>query len=183
MRVISKRVQTPSIYQLKITLEGVRPPIWRRVLVPAGIRLDALHTVIQAVMDWTDSHMHEFVKGGNRWTLPNADEDAYSEKLDERKFRLHELLSRVGESLLYVYDFGDDWRHKVVLEKILPQDGKPQRPFCVGGKRTAPPEDCGGIHGFVNMEPDEEYEEGLEFSVAGVDAALAHQVWPAGSMG
>jgi hypothetical protein len=169
------------VYQLKITLEGVRPPIWRQVLVPGSIRLDAFHTVIQIAMGWTDSHLHEFVKSGNKWTLLDLEEDAYSKKLDERAFRLHELLVRVGDRLQYVYDFGDDWKHKVVLEKILPEDGSPKRPICVGGKRTGPPEDCGGIYGFVELEQDEDDE--YEFSVRAVDALLAQEKWPADLMG
>ena len=183
MRDDAKKARTSGIYQLKITLEGVRPPIWRRVLAPGGIRLDALHTVIQIAMGWTDSHPHKFVKGGNQWALPHGGEDVYSEKLDEREFQLHELLTRAGESLLYVYDFGDDWRHKVVLEKILTDSEGPRRPTCVGGKRTGPPEDIGGIYGFVEMAADEGYDdEGYEFSVAGVDAALEREEWPADSM-
>ena len=184
MRVVSNKAKTSAIYQLKITLEGVRPPIWRRVLAPGGIRLDALHTVIQIAMGWTDSHLHQFARGGNRWSLPDPDGDSYSRDLDEREFQLHELLTSVGESLLYVYDFGDDWRHKVVLEKILADSEGPRRPTCVGGKRTGPPEDSGGIYGFVEMAADEGYDdEGYEFSVAGVDAALEREDWPAGSMG
>lgn len=184
MRDDAKKARTSGIYQLKITLEGVRPPIWRRVLAPGGIRLDALHTVIQIAMGWTDSHPHEFVKGRNTWALPEEDGSSYSESLDERKFQLQELLVRVGESVLYVYDFGDDWRHKVVLEKILADSEGPRRPTCVGGKRTGPPEDSGGIYGFVEMAADEGYDdEGYEFSVAGVDAALEREDWPAGSMG
>ena len=181
MPIPAKRTKTAATYQLKITLEGVRPPIWRRVLVPGGIRLDALHTVLQIAMGWTDSHLHEFIKGGNKWTLLDLEEDAYSKKLDERAFRLHELLTRAGDKMQYVYDFGDDWKHKVVLEKILPEGGGPSRPSCVDGKRTGPPEDCGGVYGFVEMEQDEEDE--YEFSVGAVDALLAQEKWPADSMG
>lgn len=181
MRLPANRTKTAAIYQLKITLEGVRPPIWRRVLVPGRIRLDALHTVIQIAMGWTDSHLHQFIKDGNKWTLLDLEEDAYSKKLDERAFRLHELLIRAGDKLQYVYDFGDDWKHKVALEKILPEGSGPGRPSCVGGKRTGPPEDSGGIYGFVEMEQDEEDE--YEFSVGAVDALLAQEKWPADSMG
>jgi hypothetical protein len=182
MRLPANRTKTAAIYELKITLEGVRPSIWRRVRVPAGIRLGDFHTVIQIAMGWTDSHLHEFIKDGNKWTLLDSEEDAYSKKLDERAFRLHELLIRAGDKLQYVYDFGDDWKHKVVLEKILPESGGPQRPSCVGGKRTGPPEDCGGIYGFVEMEAEEEEEE-YAFSVGAVDALLAQERWPADSMG
>ena len=183
MGVDSKKAKTSAIYQLKITLEGVRPPIWRRVLAPGGMRLDDLHRVIQIAMGWTDSHPHEFMKGRNTWALPDEDGYSDSESLDERNFQVRELLVRAGDSLRYVYDLGDNWRHKVVLEKILPDSEGPRRPVCVDGKRTGPPEDCGGIYGFVEMDTGEEYaDEMYAFTVSGVDAELAQEVWTAESM-
>ena len=158
------------MYQLKISLEGARPPNWRRVLVPAGIRLDALHTVIQIAMGWDDSRPHRFVMDGNRWSLPDPDGDRYAKELDERRFRLHEILTRVGGNLRYVNDIGDEWRHKVVLEKILSEGGGRRRPTCVGGK-------------FPGPQDDDEFEDGYAFTMAGVDALLAQEKWPADSMG
>ena len=177
MRLVSRQTKSSAVYQLKISLTGTRPPCWRRVLVPGGIRLDALHTVIQIVMGWDDSHLHRFAMDGNRWSLPDPDPDEarYSKELDERAFRLHEVLTRVGASLEYLYDFGDEWRHKVALEKILPAAGGPRRPTCVGGSKPVPPED--------DDDDEEEYEGGYTYTVAGVDALLAQEKWSADSMG
>jgi len=168
MPVVSKSPKSPTIYQLKISLEGARPLNWRRVLVPAGIRLDALHTVIQISMGWDDSNPHWFAMNGNHWSVPDPAGDRFSKELDERKFRLHELLARVGESLRYVYEDGDDLRHKVVLEKISPETGGLRRPSCLAGSNPAP--------------PDEDDGDGYRITVAGVDAALAEEKWPVNSM-
>ncbi len=157
-------------YQLKITLQGARPPVWRRVLVPNTIRMDALHTVIQIAMGWTDSHLHSFTKGGNCWTVPDPDAYTVSLDLDERKYRLKEVLKKTGDSLLYVYDFGDNWRHKVVLEAILP-DSKNTLPTCTAGKGACPMEDSRGY------EPEEDDEPAPPFSVTEADATLANERW------
>jgi hypothetical protein len=160
-------------YQLKIALQGMRPPVWRRVLVPETIRMDALHTVIQIAMGWTDSHLHSFTKDGNCWTVPDPDAYAVSLDLDERKFRLPEVLKKTSDSLLYVYDFGDDWRHKVTLEKVVP--GPLVAPTCIGGKGGCPMEDSGGF------DPEFEDEDAEDFSVAATAAALQSERWPHGA--
>ena len=108
------------VYQLKITLTGIRPPIWRRVLVPGRIRLCALHDVFQTAMGWSNSHLHLFEKGKREWSVPEWDEFGELNLLDEKDTRLDELLLKPRDSLSYVYDWGDDWRHRVILEKIGP---------------------------------------------------------------
>ncbi|MCC5831104.1 MAG: plasmid pRiA4b ORF-3 family protein [Phycisphaeraceae bacterium] len=50
-----------AIYRLRISLRDSKPPIWRRVAVPANITLGQLHEVIQIAMGWTDSHLHRFM--------------------------------------------------------------------------------------------------------------------------
>jgi hypothetical protein len=139
-----------SIYQIKVTLQGVRPPIWRRLEVSSDIKLARLHDAIQAAMGWTDSHLHEFDASGDRFGVP---EGAYDEVEDERKVSLDELLANPKDRLKYLYDFGDGWEHTVTLEKILPLPrGKKQpRPRCTGGRRSCPPEDCGGPWGYRSM--------------------------------
>lgn len=165
-------------FQLKITLQGARPPIWRRVLVPDTIRMDALHTVIQIAMGWTDSHLHSFTKGGNCWTVPDPEDDAVSLDLDERKFRLNEVFEKTGESLVYVYDFGLDWRHKVTLEKRLPN--KILLPTCLAGKGECPMEDGGAFDDVFEDDFDFGAVEG--FTVEAAAALLEEEQWPPGSM-
>lgn len=136
-----------SIYQLKITLRGIRPPIWRRLLVASTVNLEDAHVILQIAMGWTDSHMHEFAKGNDRYGV--ADEDFPSDSHDEANYRLDQILKTEKEKLIYTYDFGDSWSHEVVLEKILPFKAGVVLPVCLKGSRACPPEDIGGIMGYA----------------------------------
>ncbi len=159
--------QLRSIYQLKVSLEGTKPPIWRRLLVGSDIKLDTLHLALQIAMGWTDTHLHQFVKNSHElYALPSDDYDMGDIKLlDERKFRLSHLLKAEQDRLIYEYDFGDGWTHKIILEKILPFDAQKKLPYCAAGKRACPPENCGGIWGYADLleilsNPEhEEYED------------------------
>jgi len=136
----------PSSYQLKITLLGIGPPIWRRIQVPSTLKLGHLHQAIQVVMGWTDSHLHEFEQDGECWGVPEHIED--DDVTDESRVPLGKVLRAEGDSMVYIYDFGDDWRHRVALEKIVPLDAAPATPVCLAGKRRSPPEDVGGPYGY-----------------------------------
>ncbi len=141
--------QSRTIYQIKISLIGVKPPIWRTVLVPGDLGLGAFHEVIQVAMGWTDSHLHQFIANKKFYGVP--DDDFELEMEDETKYKLAQLLKKEKDSIIYEYDFGDSWEHKILLEKILPDDGKTVLPVCIKGKRACPPEDCGGIWGFEEL--------------------------------
>ena len=164
---------TKHIYQIKITLIGAKPPIWRTVLVPDNIGLGAFHDVIQIVMGWTDSHFHQFIANNVFYGVP--DEDFEMEVEDETKYKLSQLLEKEKESLIYEYDFGDSWEHEVLLEKILPFDSKAILPVCIKGKRACPPEDCGGVFGYVDLlqtisnPKHPEHEDMLEWLGEGFD--------------
>jgi hypothetical protein len=106
------------MFTLKVTLEGIRPPIWRRFVVPAGFSLSQLHRVLQIVMGWTDSHLHQFERGHTIYGLPDPDFGGQHE--DERRTRLDAVLERKADWMTYEYDFGDSWTHRVVLEKVEP---------------------------------------------------------------
>ncbi len=157
------RVQAGPVYQLKVTLRGSRPPIWRRVLVPGRYTLGDLHWVIQFVMGWTNSHLHHFDVFGTYYSLPmpySGWEDA--EEQDARKVRLAEIAPQAKTKFRYEYDFGDSWDHDVLVEKILPPDPKLKHPVCLAGKRACPPEDVGGVWGyaeFLEAIADPEHEE------------------------
>lgn len=182
-----------TTYLLRVVLKGPKPPIWRRFQVSPSMRLSRLHDVLQVVMGWEDSHLHMFTKGRKVFMLPNpwmddADPFGGPRYLDERKYRIRQLLTREKDWIEYQYDFGDSWDHRITLQKILPRDPAVRLPVCVSGKRTCPLEDCGGIWGFYNLlailaDPDhEEYEEMAEwvdpdfdpeaFSVADVNNKL-----------
>lgn len=161
-----------EIYQIKVSLKGIRPPIWRRFLVLSNIKLDEFHDVLQCVMGWTDSHLHAFVTKDSIYSLPEPDAD-YAK--DETKVKLCSLLRLPGDKLRYDYDFGDNWEHDVLLEKILPFTPQQALPYCLKGKRACPPEDCGGIWGYPAMleiiiNPEhEEYQDLIDWLPEGFD--------------
>jgi len=132
------------VYQLKVTLRDISPPIWRRILVPHDIRLDQLHQVLQVVMGWTDSHLHEFIIDGVTYGDTSVDMEMSEDMENERSFRLHRVVPREKGKSGYVYDFGDYWEHEILVEKILPVETGTHYPVCITGKRACPPEDCGG---------------------------------------
>ena len=167
--------KTP-VYQLEITLLSVEPLIWRRIQVPSTIPLCCLHDALQAVFGWTDSHLHQFGKDGKHWGVPETDEFGDLELLDESKVPVSRVLKAEGDSMIYVYDFGDNWRHQVVLEKIVPADA-PTKPVCLGGERRCPPEDVGGPSGYqeflgVIFEPGHEEFIDLTRSVIGLQDCI-----------
>jgi hypothetical protein len=156
----------PPIYQLKITLLNIEPPIWRRMQVPSSIRLCCLHSTLQVVMGWTDSHLHQFEKDGKCWGVQEHDEFGELELIDENQTQLGNALKAEGDALIYVYDFGDNWRHEVILEKVIPVNNVVKTPICFGGERRCPPEDVGGVPGYeefleVIFDPSHEGHEQL----------------------
>jgi len=151
----SKKVDPGApIFQVKLTLKGSKPPIWRRVLVPADIPLDFLHHVIQTAMGWTYSHMHQFIIGTGAATrfLGSRQRDMpESDVEDETEFSLGQLAPAPRRKLHYEYDFGDSWLHEILVEKILPPDPAMRHPVCIAGENACPPEDCGGIYGYYDV--------------------------------
>lgn len=156
--------ETPKVLQLKIELLGIKPEIWRRFLVEDSITFRRLHGVIQKVMEWENYHMYEFVVGDVRIEDEAKPElfrvDAMfsqSRRGQERKTLpagktlLGELLKQEGRNFGYVYDFGDNWRHSIKVEKILEKDASLKYPLCVAGERACPPEDCGSTFGYEEL--------------------------------
>ncbi|HZV33667.1 MAG TPA: plasmid pRiA4b ORF-3 family protein [Verrucomicrobiae bacterium] len=143
------------LYQLKITLKWSKPQIWRRILVRQDMRLDRLHMVIQSVMPWTNSHLHQFVVGRTApvyYGVPDPEFGGIeSEELNEKRYTLADLAPAVKSKFIYEYDFGDDWLHEVVVEKVLPPDANFKHPVCLTGANACPPEDCGGMGGYYNL--------------------------------
>lgn len=139
-----------SVYQLKVTLLDTKPPIWRRVLVDGASTLDHLHEVIQAAFGWWGYHLHDFEDGRTRYAVPDPDDDWGPPSRDERGTRLDSIAGE-GSKLTYTYDFGDNWRHRIVVEEILRPDASITVPACTGGRRACPPEDCGGPWGYREL--------------------------------
>ena len=135
-----------SIYQLKVSLKGSMPPIWRRLHMVSSDSLDDLHVALQVAMGWADAHLHEFVQGQEHYGA--IEEYTHPDILDEMDYRLQQVLKKEKDTLHYVYDFGDSWEHEILLEKILPFVPGTNLPVCVEGSRACPPEDIGGLYGY-----------------------------------
>lgn len=165
---MTKKSMPKKIYQLKITLLGSDPPIWRRIQIRSDIKLSELHDVLQDVMGWYDAHLHQFIHDGIYYGEPSPDD--FPPMKDENKVRLDKLLTRVRSNLIYEYDFGDSWEHEVRVEKILEPEPNTKYPICIAGERACPPEDCGGVWGYADMlkilanPKDPEYEDWLDWA-------------------
>jgi hypothetical protein len=163
----AKSTASPAVFQLKITLKDSSPPIWRRVQVAADVTLAQLHDLIQLAFGWTDSHLHQFIIGSQCYSTPSPDD--YEPVKDERRFRLDQFLISPKDKIRYEYDFGDDWMHQVLLEKVLPPEPGMRYPVCVAGKNACPPEDVGGVWGYADfleaiVQPDHpEHDQYLEW--------------------
>jgi hypothetical protein len=144
-----KRAHSPFSVTVRVDLVGAKPPVWRRLQLPSTLRLDQLHGVLQAVFGWTDSHLHRFSLGDSAWDhdserflCPYDVEEGEDDGVPTCEVRLDEVLAQPGDRLLYTYDYGDEWNHRLVVEAV----GKPMTTVqCTGGRGEAPPEDSGGI--------------------------------------
>jgi hypothetical protein len=144
------RIVEPSpLYQIKVTLQGLRPPVWRRLQVPGDISLSKLHQVLQVAMGWTNSHLHQFKVGEEYYGEAGAEFGL--EVKSERRAKLNQVAPAEKSRFLYEYDFGDSWEHEILVEKILPPAPGVGPPVCLAGKRACPPEDCGGVWGYAEM--------------------------------
>lgn len=160
--------------QLRITLADIEPAIWRSVLVADAITLLGLHRTIQAAFGWQDCHLHRFEIDRIRYETPHPDfpwdpptpgwldhlraqgvDEADITYLitpprDERRVRLSGFVNAGIGSFEYVYDFGDDWAHRIDVEEVMEADAH-GLPLLVGGQRACPPEDCGGLPGYLEL--------------------------------
>jgi len=164
----SKKATAPStIYQLKVTLQGTTPPIWRRIQMKDCF-LARLHEIIQLAMGWQFSHLYDFEVAGERYGEPELGDDAEWES--DRKMKLSQVVQAGHRKFVYVYDMGDNWEHTIQIEKIVAAEPKVKYPHCVAGARACPPEDCGGAWGYVDFleavqnPKHKEHDEMLEWA-------------------
>ena len=177
-----------EIYQFKVTLIGITPPIWRRVQVTGDHTLDQLHRVLQVVMGWENYHLYMFRIGSKQYGPPDPDGVDDLGLVDAKRIRLASVVPSVGTTFTYVYDYGDDWEHELLLEATRIPDPAVTYPRCLAGERRCPPEDVGGIGGYTDyleamFDPNHaEHEERMmwrgpfnaeKFSVEKVDQELA----------
>ncbi|MBU6400493.1 MAG: plasmid pRiA4b ORF-3 family protein [Verrucomicrobia bacterium] len=143
------------VFQLRVSLRYIQPPIWRRFLVPDNWLLGELHPVLVAVMGWGGYHMHAFRFGGGfnptEYSTVGVGTECDSRVRDENQVLIGHLIRRRGQTFSYEYDFGDSWQHEVKVEKILPFDPGVALPVCLAGERACPPEDCGSVPGYAEV--------------------------------
>lgn len=134
-------------YQLKVGLHGAKPPIWRRLEVRADTTLSRLHEVVQIAFEWHDAHLHAFDTPYGGFGPEQAELDLRS----EAAVTLEQVAPGEGSKLRYEYDFGDDWAHEIVVEQVRDAGSDTRAVRCTGGRRAAPPEDCGGVPGYQQL--------------------------------
>lgn len=156
-----------KFYQFEIALLNVDPLVWRSFVVPSTITLSDLHFVIQMVMGWTDSHLHEFIIGKKRYASNEEFELFDDSSTLSEDFQLCDLVKRKGAKITYVYDFGDDWQHLLTLENSNYKKADSQADFvCLEGENACPPEDVGGPWGyddFCEIIKDPSHEEHQDY--------------------
>ena len=136
-----------DIVKLKVTLRGIRPPVWRRLLLPSAMTLRDLHDAIQTSMGWEDAHLHDFEIAGERFGDPTTTDDV----INEARMALDQICRAGFVRFKYTYDFGDNWEHLIVVEDTVARVEGQRYPACVAGKRACPPEDSGGPYGYANL--------------------------------
>jgi len=146
-----------TVLQFKVSLDEIRPQIWRRIQVPIDYNFWDLHVAIQDSMGWLDYHLHHFVikdrrqKKDVRIGIPDFEmKDEKYEIYPGWELGITEFYTEIGQKTQYIYDYGDDWIHTVELEGYLKKEKK-KYPLCIDGKRACPPEDCGGVPGYYNL--------------------------------
>ena len=162
MEVTEQKQSAPvSVYQMKVTLLGVRPLVWRRFQIAGNQTLYQLHLVVQTVMGWENYHLYEFSLGN-----------------DTGEVRLDQLLHTEKQRFYYTYDMGDYWEHEVLVERILKPRKGAKHPVCIKGNRACPPEDSGGPPGYAHMlrvirnKRHGEYREMMDWLGAGFDPVV-----------
>jgi len=158
---------TERLYQFKITLLESKPSIWRRIQV-RDCTLDKLHERIQTAMGWRNCHLHQFKINGDRYGDPQLIDDGFEdfECVDSTVTRISDIVPNGGQRFQfgYEYDFGDSWHHGILFEGCLRAEKGERYPVCVEGERNCPPEDVGGIGGYVEFldaiaDPDNEQHD------------------------
>jgi hypothetical protein len=148
---VPQAIEPDEILQVKITLKGIsKPPVWRRVQVRADTTFEMLHQIIQAAFGWTDTHLHSFEYEGEQIGVPDPEWD--NDCADEAETTLDEVLLGPKDRVRYTYDFGDNWEHDIVLEKVMEPAAGDGRPALLTGKGARPFEDCGGPWGYVELK-------------------------------
>lgn len=156
---MTKKSKSSEIFQFKITLNDSKPRIWRRIQVPSDYTFFELYCAIEDAMGWAGGHLHAFyLRPGNKdltiIQIPNPEdtEPWFGDVRDERKERIVDYFGPVCKQCVYCYDMGDSWEHTVVFERVIQRKDGVSYPKCVAGQNACPPEDCGGVWGYKDLQ-------------------------------
>ncbi|NCB43303.1 MAG: plasmid pRiA4b ORF-3 family protein [Clostridia bacterium] len=157
--VDDEEIENSETFQFKVQIKNItQPPVWRRITVPSYFSFGHLASVINIAFGWSGSHLYSFTPDGYGTSpeISSSDEwDLFADTksddgLDAAETRLSEFFDKVGQHMIYIYDFGDDWTHVVTLEKIIPEVTR--QVSCLAGKGACPPEDCGGPWAYQDLK-------------------------------
>jgi len=158
-----------TVHQLKVSLHDAKPPVWRRLEIPSAMTLDRVHAVLQIAFGWYDVHLHSFETVCGEFGVPDGED--WADEGDESAVTLAQVAATEKAKVSYVYDLGDDWRHDIVVERIVPAEAGVAYPRCTGGKGTPPEDDSGGIWVF-NSERAADGTGHARIDVSALTAAL-----------
>lgn len=185
MATIKKPAEPQRIYQLHVALLDIAPVIWRRLWIPGNLKLSRLDRVIQEAFGWTNSHLHEFRIAGARYGMPDMEGMDDDGPKDDKKFTVAKVLKDSVKEFEYEYDFGDGWRHRIVVEGVMDATPYNDWPLCLTGENACPPEDVAGTGGYAEFlesmadpEDDDHFENwcwnGGPFDPKGFDVNSAN---------
>lgn len=165
-----------SLSRISSRIRRIKPSVsaakvWRRLLVPVTIKLPLLHVMLLWSTGWDGGHLHEFVFGNTNYGPAEPDWDLPDGVLNEDKVTLKAALG-ARKAFVYVYDYGDNWRHRVKVEKIVELDTPISSAVCVAGENACPPEDVGGASGYEEFlaalaDPSDPEHEDLKEWIGG----------------
>lgn len=137
--------------QFKITIKDAEPSIWRRLHIPSDYNFFQFHMAIQGAFGWENCHLFQFTENDimdvESIGIPSTEDDRPVH--DARSMLVTSIFKKAKDRYSYVYDFGDDWLHEILLEKVIKRPI--YTPFCIEAKNACPPEDVGGIHAYKQM--------------------------------
>lgn len=162
-----RRDRSYDLAELRIVLRDIAPKIWRLVRLPRRASLLSLHGLIQDVVGWDDAHLWAVIDRKDVWHAPPPVDDSEEMNTEDSSDRgIHHFLKKPGDRLVYVYDWGDNWKHDITLLRFIESNEPWETPFfCVSGERAGPREDTGGSEAHMRYceilrDPShQEYEE------------------------
>jgi hypothetical protein len=151
----TRKKSAKKLYCLRIELDQIKPLIWRRFWIEGDTTLSKLHHSIQAIMGWTDAHLHQFQIGGAAYAIPDPEADDPARPVVDERFVTMDRVAKGISSFGYMYDFGDGWQHTITIEQVKPLPEHPRGcAFVEAGERACPPEDAGGSHSYQEFLDD-----------------------------